>query len=170
MKLKQLCEAFDYKITEGSVYCWKCFGTSARFLDFRSDYAEVSVVFDSVNQEVYMASIDSIDSTHYMCQWVNGTFKDQYVAESVSRGIKPNQAYDSFEYTDLEVDEDFLEKATAIFHGEPFDKRVIIPLTLDDNTMLMLMTEAHKRDITLNKMVESLLIQVIEESENSKRE
>ena len=60
------------------------------------------------------------------------------------------------------MEEDFLEKATAIFSGEEFDTRVKIAFDLDDRSILKLATEAHKRDITLNKMIEIILQEVID--------
>ena len=52
-----------------------------------------------------------------------------------------------------------------MFNGEEFDNRIQVPLDLDDALMMQLFMEAHKRDITLNKMVEEILKKVIAESE-----
>jgi hypothetical protein len=42
------------------------------------------------------------------------------------------------------------------------DGRVGVDIDLDDNTILQLALEAHERDITLNKMVEIILQEVID--------
>jgi len=52
-----------------------------------------------------------------------------------------------------------------MFNGEKFDTRIQVPIDLDNDTMLKLAMEAHKRDITLNKMVEEVLRNVIAEHE-----
>jgi predicted HicB family RNase H-like nuclease len=52
-----------------------------------------------------------------------------------------------------------------MFNGEEFDNRVQVPLDLDDDLMMQLFMEAHKRDITLNQLVEEILKKVIAESE-----
>jgi hypothetical protein len=48
-----------------------------------------------------------------------------------------------------------------MFNGESFDTRISIPVELDDDTLLKLTMEAHKRDITLNKMIEELLRELV---------
>ena len=42
------------------------------------------------------------------------------------------------------------------------DNRVEIELDLDEHEIYQLAMEAHKRDITLNKMIESILQEVID--------
>jgi predicted HicB family RNase H-like nuclease len=42
------------------------------------------------------------------------------------------------------------------------DNRVEIELNLDEHEIYQLAMEAHKRDITLNKMVESILQEVVD--------
>ena len=42
------------------------------------------------------------------------------------------------------------------------DNRVEIELNLDEHEIYLLAIEAHKRDITLNKMIESILQEVID--------
>lgn len=166
MHLSNFIEAFDHRITGGSEYYWESFGNSARWLDFESDYAHGSLVFDSVTQIVYMAQVDpkeeSSDYAEKPYIWLNPTYKDSYINECVSKGLKYDNAYDDTNYVVLEVDEDFCEKANAIFNNQPFDSRVEVPLDLDDDVIFNLALEAHKRDITLNKMVEILLQNAID--------
>ena len=59
-----------------------------------------------------------------------------------------------------------MEKAKAIFENKPFDRRVEVPVELEDDVLLQLALEAHKRDITLNKMVEILLQNAIDAHRN----
>jgi len=42
------------------------------------------------------------------------------------------------------------------------DNRVEVELNLDEHEIYLLAMEAHKRDITLNKMIESILQEVID--------
>jgi macrodomain Ter protein organizer (MatP/YcbG family) len=84
------------------------------------------------------------------------------ISEAKSRKVKWRKAWDDVKWIDLETKEDFLEKAEAIFNGEDFDKRVQVPIDLEDELMLALCMAAHKRDITLNKMVEEILKELIE--------
>jgi hypothetical protein len=44
------------------------------------------------------------------------------------------------------------------------DNRVEIELNLDEHEIYLLAMEAHKRDITLNKMIENILQEVIDKN------
>ena len=98
-------------------------------------------------------------------RYINIEYQDAYKQEATNRGIDADQAWDDIKWVDLETEEDFIEKATAMFNGEKFDTRIQVPIDLDNDTMLKLAMEAHKRDITLNKMVEEVLRNVIAEHE-----
>jgi hypothetical protein len=84
------------------------------------------------------------------------------MVEASTRNIDPNQAWDDVKWLDLETPEDFLEKATSMFNGDEWDERIVVPLDLEDDLILHLAMEAHKRDITLNKMVEVVLQEAID--------
>lgn len=155
MNLKDLCETFDFKITGGSEYQWHCYGPNARFLDFNNDKADCSVIFDSVTQLVYQAEVWIKDSEHRPYRWVHSEFQVKLSDEAKSRGIDNTIAFDSVNFVYLEVDEDFLEKAKAIWNGLPFDERVQVPI--DEDVWLELAKEAHKRDITINQLTELIL-------------
>jgi hypothetical protein len=165
MKLGQVNEAMDHKITSGSEHGWTCWD-DARYLDYESDYAHVSVVYSTKTQTVYQAEVSvkrdmwSTDSRPY--RWLNPLTKEAYMVEASTRNIDPNQAWDDVKWLDLETPEDFLEKATAMFNGDEWDERIVVPLDLEDDLILHLAMEAHKRDITLNKMVEVVLQEAID--------
>ena len=157
MHLGEINKALTHRITGGSEYSWQCYGSNARYLDYESDHAHASVLFDSETQVVYEASVNAKDEKLTPYRWINPEYKDAYYAESANKKIDPNNAWDDTNWCDLEVTDDWLEKARAIFNGESFDNRVQVPIDLDDDMMLKLCLEAHKRDITLNKMVEQIL-------------
>jgi len=89
-------------------------------------------------------------------------YKNALYKESKKRKVDTDIAWDKVKWIDLEMKEDFLEKAKALFNGEECDTRVQFPVDLDDDTILKLSMEAHKRDITLNKMIEIILQEVID--------
>lgn len=161
MQLSEVIEILDSKISGGSEYLWTCYGLNSRYLDFESDFAHASVIFDTKNQIVYSAEVTDKDG-EYAYRWLNPEYKKAYQTECKEKNIRPNEAWDTTDWVDLELADDFLEKATAIFHGEKFDTRVDMPLTLDDDTLLQLFKMAHDRDVTLNKMVEIILQEVID--------
>jgi hypothetical protein len=166
MHLSQVNQAFDHKITSGSEYQWNCYGPSARFLDYESEYANVCVIYSTEDQTIYQAEVsikvDAWDEDKKPYRWLNPEYKDAFYNEAIDRKIDPNQAWDEVKWVDLEVEEDFFEKAIAMFNGKEFDTRVQMEVDLNDDLILHLAKEAHKRDITLNKMIEVILQEMID--------
>jgi len=165
MRLNEINEALDHKITGGSEYQWNCY-PDGRYLDYESDFAHVSVLYSAVDQTVYQAEVsvkrEAWDEDKKPYRWLNPDYKHALYKESEKRQVDTDIAWDDVKWIDLEMAEDFLEKATAIFNGEEYDTRVKIEFDLDDRSILKLATEAHKRDITLNKMIEIILQEVID--------
>lgn len=165
MHLRKVNEALDHKISGGSEFQWQCWD-NARYLDYESEHSHASVIFNTETQEVYVAEVNDKDDVHKPYRYMNPLYKDQYFNEAKERNVDPNQAWDNKYWYDLETQEDWLEKARAIMRGEEFDTRIDIPLNLDNDTLLKLAMEAHKRDVTLNKMVELVLQEVIDKHKN----
>ena len=175
MHLKQVNEITDHQIIEGSEFGWNCY-PNARYLNYESKFAYVSVLYSTETQEIYEADV-SIKTNNWFGEdknmkpyrWLNPEHKDAMIAEAKSRKVKWRKAWDDVKWVDLETEEDFLEKAKAIFNGiEDFDKRVQVPIELENDVMLQLCMEAHKRDITLNQMVEKVLRTAIDEHDRKK--
>ena len=168
MHLREINEITDHKIIEGSEYGWNCY-PNARYLSYESEFAYVSVLYSTETQEIYEADVTikadnwfDEDKDFRPYRWLNPEYKDAMITEAKLRKVKWRKAWDDVKWIDLEIAEDFLEKAKAIFNGEDFDTRIQVPVELEDDVMLKLCMEAHKRDITLNQMVEEVLRDVIE--------
>lgn len=161
MNLKDLCEVFNYKITDGSEYQWNCFGSNARFLDFENDYATASVIFDSKTQVVYQGEVWPKNKGERPYRYVNPDYSDSLKNEAEEKEIDNSIAFDNTKFIDLEVHEDFLEKGLAIWNNLPFDKRIQIPI--EEDLFYDLAKQAHYRDITINSLVEEILLNVIKE-------
>jgi predicted HicB family RNase H-like nuclease len=73
------------------------------------------------------------------------------------RKCDEREAWEDVNYVDLEVDEDFLEKMTAIMLEQEYDTMVSIPLDLGKEELHTLMLMAHEKNITLNEMVAEVL-------------
>ncbi len=160
MHLRKVNEALDHKITGGSEYGWQCW-PDARWLDYESDYAHASVVFSTETQEVYSAEVNDKLNKHKPYRWLNPIYKEEFLTDAKERNLDPNEAWDGVKWYDLETSEDWLEKSGAIIRGEDFDTRVQVPLTLDKDELYKLMELAHEHDVTLNKMVEIILEEMI---------
>jgi len=165
--LKEWMEIVDYKITEGSDYNWSCYGHDAYSLDSWNgdqDGHSFTVIFDNKTQTVYeVQAHDYVNNRAY--RMIDPDFKQAHDAESGVRSVLGNQAWDDVNYIDLEVDDDFIQKCLAIREGKTYDVRVSVPLDLEDDLLFDLMKRAHEKDVTLNKMVEALLQEAIDNAE-----
>lgn len=163
MQLKQVNDILDHKIINGSEFLWNCYGPTTRFLDYSSEFAEATIVFDSTTQEIYEAVITSKDLSKQPYRWLNPNTKQNFLDECHSKDLDPALAWDNTEYIDLETEQDFLEKARAVFNNLPYDERVQLPLELTTDEWHDLMKLAHERDITLNQLIAEILLNAIEE-------
>jgi hypothetical protein len=157
--LKEWMEVVDYRITEGSNYCWNCYGPNAYSLDsWNGDYEghSFSIIFDTKTQEVYEVQAHDFKNqrAYRLC---NPEYQKAMETEADNRGINKKEAWDDVNYTDLEVDDDWFQKALAIAAGEVYDTRVSIPVDFSDNELFTYMKMAHERDITLNQLIEQAL-------------
>ena len=161
--LKDFLEVIDYRITEGWDYQWKCFGDNAYGMDHHDpDRTENSftIIFDKKNKTVY--SVEAHDyQNERSYRLLHPDFAQAHKAECEERGID-DLAWEHVKFTDLETEEDWLEKARAIFAGEPYDTRISIPLDLPDHELLQIFMLAHKVDMTFNDYVEKILREMLE--------
>jgi hypothetical protein len=165
INIKEFMETVDYKITEGSDYCWQCYGPNAYRLDSwngSQDGHSVSIVFDTRTQEVYEVSAYDYRRTRAY-RLINPDYRQAHSDEALEKNVLENQAWDDVNYIDLDVDEDFLEKARSIVADKDYDTRVQIPVDFSDEELLRYMTLAHERDMTFNQLVEEALRNAIEE-------
>jgi hypothetical protein len=161
--LKEFFEIVKYRITEGSNYEWDCFGPNSYCFDSWNgdqDGFTISIVFDTVSQIAY--KVEAFDYSHERAyRMINPDFKLAFNEETANRGIV-DMAWEKddgspVDYTDLESDDDWIQKALAIVAGEEYDTRVTVPLNLSDDELFRLMKLAHERDITLNALVAEIM-------------
>ena len=171
MDLKDWMECADYRITEGSEYGWNCWGSNAYSLSsWNGDYEgySLNIIFDTKTQVVYCVEVcDYKNNRAY--RFLNPDYKQNYKDEVSGREFK-DEAWDGVNWTDLEVYEDWREKATAIVMGINYDTRVSVPLELSDEELLRYMTEAHNMDITFNQFVENALRKAIENHKKNNKD
>ena len=161
-------EICNYRITEGSDYQWECYGPNAYTLDSWNgdqDGHSFSIYFDTRTQEVYEVQIHDYRNQRAY-RMINPEFVKKHKKEAKRREVEYKEAWDNVDYVDLEVDDDWIQKALAVEAGEVYDTRVSVPLVLDRDQMFDLMTMAHERDMTLNELVEFVLKEEIKRIEN----
>ena len=166
ISMKEWMELIGYKITEGSTYGWSCYGSDAYTLDNWNGVHgpggySFSIVFDTVTQTVYQVSAcDYTNNRAY--RMINPDYVEQHRKEAESRDVLVNQAWDDVDYVDLDVDDDFFQKALAIQAGEDYDTRVSVSVDFSDEDLLQYMKLAHERDITFNEFVTQALTEAIQ--------
>lgn len=162
--LKEWMEIVDYRITEGSDYCWHCYGNDVHMLDSwngEQDGHSFTVIFDTKTQVVY--EVQAHDYVHNRAyRMINPDFQKKNKKEAKKRDIDKNNAWDDVNYVDIEVDDDFFQKCLAIKAGEDYDTRVSVPVDFSDQELLQYMKLAHDLDITLNQLVEQALREAID--------
>ena len=165
MLLKTFMEIVNYRITEGSDYGWQCFGPYAHTLDSwdgrHEDGHSLAITFDTRTQVVY--SVEACDYKHNRAyRMINPAYKNLHDTEVKMRGLT-DEAWDDVMWIELEVEEDFEEKARAIVAGEDYENTVSIPLDLPEDMLLTAAMNAHKQDITLNAYINNALREMLEE-------
>ena len=165
--MKEFMELVDYKITEGSDYGWQCFGPNSYSLSSwngvhgKGGYS-FDIVFSTKSQKVYEVSVcDYTNDRAY--RMINPKFQKKHDDEAKTKSVFGNQAWDDVDYTDLEVDDDFIQKCLAIRAGEDYSTDISVPLDLSDEDMLQFMKLAHEADMTFNDYVNQALRKMVDE-------
>ena len=154
--LKDFIEAVDYRVTEGSDFTWHCFGDEARPYTLSAwnqeqDGWSFNITFDTGTQEVYM-----VEACDYKRQRAYRLINPDHVEAYKDYAKKHNpeyvdQAWDDVNYTDLEVDDDWIQKALSIKSGEDYDTQISVPIDIPDDELFKFMILAHERDMTFNQ-------------------
>jgi len=153
--LKQFMEIVSYRISEGSE--WYGFAPGAYSLDYWNgdqDGHSLAIVFNTTDQTVY---------TVQACDYKNN--RAYRFTHPDYRKDLDKEAWDDVSWCDLDVEEDWLEKAQAIVDGRDYDTRVQLPLELGEDELFRLMSMAHERDITLNQLVTDIIQRVIDKEQ-----
>ena len=155
MNIKDFMEVVNYRITEGDSFGWTCFGEHAFNLSSwngKDDGWSFNMVFDTRDQTVYNVEVCDYQRKRAY-RYFNPQFRDAYMSYGkANHKDYLNQAWDDIDFTDLEVEEDWIEKARAIVAGSDYSTDVSVPLDLDDDELFTLMKMAHERDITFNQL------------------
>jgi len=165
--MKEWMEIVGYRITEGSDYCWECFGTHAYTLDsWNGDQNghSFSITFDTKTQEVF--EVMAHDYKHQRAyRMINPDYAKKHKKECKRKNVSLNEAWEDVDYVDLEVDEDFVQKCLAIYAGEDYSTDVSIPLDLPDDLLMFAFKAAHAENMTFNDWMNQMLRNFIDKVE-----
>jgi hypothetical protein len=162
---KQWMELANFRITEGSDYGWSCFGYDAYSLDAWNGDNEngwtLCITFGTKTHEVYQVEVHDYKNERAY-RYTNPDHRDAFQKETKARKAVHYDEFEGYSITDLEVEDDWIEKATAIVAGEEYDTRVTIPIDFTDEELLQYMTMAHELDMTFNAFIEMALRNMID--------
>lgn len=170
ISMREWMELVDYKITEGSDYGWQCYGPNAYTLDSWNGVHgtggySFSIVFSTKSQKVYEVSMcDYTNNRAY--RMINPKNVEKHRKEAESKSVLANQAWDDVNYVDLEVADDFFQKALAIRAGESYDTSIMVEIDLPNDLILEAAMAAHKQNITLNEYINRALAALAEKHLN----
>jgi len=133
MKLSEVLEAGNHKITEGSEYGWRCFH-NARTLDISlpGDHNnQISVVYSTLTFDAYVVEVYYNDLAY---RWVNSKVESAYKAEYAGRNIDYKFAYDDTEFTNIpsgEVMLSIIKQFAYKGEDEMIEKEAVFPTAND---------------------------------------
>jgi len=168
--MKEWMELVDYKITEGSDYCWGCYGPNAYTLDSWNGVHgtggySFSIIFSTKSQKVYEVSMcDYTNNRAY--RMINPKFQKKHAKEAKMRLVNLNEAWDDVDYVDLEVDDDFFQKALAIRDGEDYSTDISVPIDLPDELLMFAFKQAHEKNMTFNDFINQVLREFVDKVDN----
>lgn len=163
--LKQWLELVNYRISNGDKYTWNCYGADAHTLSSWNGIHDqgghsTDITFDTKTQTVYEVCVcDYTRKRAY--RMINPRYVEAHADEADTRGVDMNTAWDNVDYIELDVEEDFTEKATAILSGQDYDTRVMVSLELDHDLELEIYRNAHRLDMTVNDYIQMALVELI---------
>ena len=123
---------------ETNLVCKITYGNEDHFL---------TCTFDVISQEILEITAEDYVLQNFY-RWTTSDFAELQEEDANWVGKK---------YSELEVIEDILEKASAIVDGRLYDTRISVPLDLTDEDFMVFARSAHEKDITFNQLVERAL-------------
>lgn len=167
LNMREWMELVDYKITEGSEYGWSCYGPNAYMLDSwngihgKGGYS-VGIIFSTKSQKIYEVTVcDYTNARAY--RMINPNNVEKHHKETKAHGASFDEAWDGVDFVDLEVDEDFINKAQAIIAGKDYSTDILVSIDLSDEALLQTALEAHRQNITLNAYINAALRKLVDE-------
>jgi len=159
--MKEWMELVDYKITEGGDYTWSCYGPNAYQLSSWNGIHgaggySFNIVFSTKTQKVYEVEVcDYTNDRAY--RMIVENKREKHAKEAKQHLVDLDEAWDDVKFIDLEMIEDFVEKAQAIKAGEDYDPGVSIPLDLPHDLLMFAFKAAHAENMTFNDWMNKML-------------
>ena len=166
MFLKEALEAVDYRFSSGDRYLWTCYGPDSVYLNLKDvqDRPVGSILFDSNTAEVYEITVE-VPGEPLCYRWIDPEFVDDHRDEAESRNVDPAIAWDDVKFTDIETEDDILDKLEAIVNCQEFDRSIVVPISMTADEELELHRQAHAAGMTTNDYI-NLALRKFVDAEN----
>ncbi len=112
--IKDFLDLINYKISEGSKYCWQCFGENAFCFDYwdRENDIAAGMIFDTETHVVYHVTTAN-EQTDIAYRWTHPDWRKTYAQEVIDRGV-PDKAWDDVAFIDINDADELIEKAKCL--------------------------------------------------------
>lgn len=159
--LDRFLEITNNAPAESSKFGWDCYGQNAYILEYwngcyGADAISIEIVYNIQTLQVFeVQAWDGKTQTEYRF-WTTPEYKQLHIDYATKRGVDYTLSINGRYFIDLDVEDDMVDKAIAIFSGRDYDKRISIVINLTDEEELALMRMAHEQDKTLNQLVSEI--------------
>jgi hypothetical protein len=88
---------------------------------------------------------------------INPKNQKKHANEAKARDVNLNEAWDDVDYVELDVLDDFIQKALAIRAGEEYSTDISVPIDLPDDLLMFAFKCAHAENMTFNDWMNQML-------------
>ena len=158
LTIKTFFELTGYELSEGCDYNCTQSNAAYNFDYWNGKHSDggfsIACIFDCATQDVIMMEVCDY-ALEKAFRWKNEKFEFDE---------NDNTAWEEVDYIDI-IEEDFMEKATAIIEGREYDQGILIPIELTQSELVAISLAAHKLNVTLNQF----MIDAVTEQINSQK-
>lgn len=152
---KEFLKLSNFSVEEAWTHQWPSYNKALCFDTQAGNYYLMCAVDFKTDTMIEMSISNDNDEGY---RWINPKYLQSIRKEYEDRDIP----FNTEGMIDLEVTEDFFAKASAMVEGREYDKGIVIPLDLDNETLFALMKRAHELDITFNQLCERAVQELID--------
>ena len=164
--MQEWMELVNYKITDCGDYGWDCYGPNSHsFSSWNGIHGKggynMDIVFSTRTQRVYEVTVSDYTNDRAY-RMINPDYVKKHNKEAKSRNVLANQAWDNVDYTELEVDDDFIQKCLAIREGNSYSTDISVQLDMSYEEQFGYMKLAHEANLTLNEYINRALRELVD--------
>jgi len=161
--LHEVLEAACYQILHGDKYLWNSYGENCQSVDFSTEFAFASVIYDLETLEAREITVSDTLGRNQNYRWRHPGFIKANEAEYKSRGYASLAVSESERWTDTDVFEDILEKMNGMLLNHKFEIDPMIQVNMSWNEHMKARKIAADQGLTFEAWFVKELERIIEE-------